>query len=456
MKNLLATTFLGMFAVAAEASEAMLLRVFLADGTAVVSYGEYARVGDRVVFSMPIGGAPDAPALHLVNLPAHVVDWDQTTKYADAARATHYAALQGESEYALLTASVARTLNDIALATSAKTRLELALQARRELEQWPSRRYGYRATDVRQILGILDEAIAELRAAAGETRFDLNLVASVGDPAPRMALLPAPSTQDSVVQAMRIARLSDVPADRRSLLSAIVGALDRNAPTLPAAWVDRQRRAALDAIAAETRVERTYGQLTRSMLHAAATAAARADVVKIERLLDDVRRRDRQLGRRRPGEVEALLAAMQARLDAARTLRLARDQWLIRQPAVVAYRYAIKDAFAELSRSRSRLDAIRRLAGPEPSVLTTLATGLESAARRLTRINPPDELKAAHQLLVSASQLATRAVDVRREAVHSGSLAVAWDASAAAAGAMMLFSQARAELDTRVRVPQLR
>ena len=35
------------------ADDATLLRVFLKDGTSLVSYGEPARVGDRVVFSMP-------------------------------------------------------------------------------------------------------------------------------------------------------------------------------------------------------------------------------------------------------------------------------------------------------------------------------------------------------------------------------------------------------------------
>ena len=74
----------------ASAETVTLFRVFLNDGTAVVSYGEYARVGDRVVFSMPIG-AVDAssgrePDLHVVNIPAAAVNWTATTKYAESAR----------------------------------------------------------------------------------------------------------------------------------------------------------------------------------------------------------------------------------------------------------------------------------------------------------------------------------------------------------------------------------
>jgi hypothetical protein len=74
----------------------------------------------------------------------------------------------------------------------------------------------------------------------------------------------------------------------------------------------------------------------------------------------------------------------------------------------------------------------------------------------LEAINPPEELSAAHGLLVSAAKLAANAVDVRREAVKSGDIAVAWDASAAAAGAMMLFTKARVDMDSVSVYPQAR
>ena len=438
----------------ADAADAVLLRLFLTDGTAVVSYGEYARVADRVVFSMPVGSDAE-PVLHLVNLPAGAVDWSKTARYADSARADRYAVTSGESDYALLTARVAQTLNGIVTAPEAGQRLALALQARRELEQWPREHHGYRATDVRQILGMLDEIITELQVAAGGTRFDLSLVAVAEPPAP-MTLLPPPSLQASIAQALTVAKLVDVAADRASLLTVIIGALDRNASALPPEWVRRERRGAVDAIAAEARVDRAYGAMTRQALRAASTAAGHADVAAVENLLDVVARRDEQLGRRRPDEVNALLAAVQVRLDAARRLRLARDRWIMRQGAFVAYQQSIKGAIEEFGRSRARLESIRRLAGPEASVLVTLGTRLETATRRLGQVQPPDEFRAAHALLVSASKLATSAVDIRREAIRSGSLATAWDASAAAAGAMMLVSRARSEIDTLFKFPQLR
>src|ERR1700712_3248531 len=82
-------------AAAAAADEATLLRVFLTDGPSLVSYGEPAKVNDRVIFSMPTAITPNPP-LHLVNLPASRVDWDRTSRYAATARASHYVETQAE------------------------------------------------------------------------------------------------------------------------------------------------------------------------------------------------------------------------------------------------------------------------------------------------------------------------------------------------------------------------
>src|SRR5437773_12467042 len=82
-------------AAAAGSDEATLLRVFLKDGSSLVSYGEPARVSDRVIFSMPTASMPNPP-LHLVNLSVDRVDWDRTERYASNARATHYLETRAE------------------------------------------------------------------------------------------------------------------------------------------------------------------------------------------------------------------------------------------------------------------------------------------------------------------------------------------------------------------------
>ena len=77
---------LGAAPQARAASEATLFRIFLRDGTSVVSYGEFARLDGQVVFSMPAGGSADDPRLQVVTLPDATIDWFRTDQYVAAAR----------------------------------------------------------------------------------------------------------------------------------------------------------------------------------------------------------------------------------------------------------------------------------------------------------------------------------------------------------------------------------
>src|SRR3954465_4716544 len=119
-------------ALGAAEEDATLLRVFLTDGTSLVSYGEPARVGDRIIFSMPTATTPDPP-LHLVNLPAERVDWDRTSRYAATARASHYVKTQAEDDYAALSNDVAATLNQVAHTADSAERLAIVEKARQTL-----------------------------------------------------------------------------------------------------------------------------------------------------------------------------------------------------------------------------------------------------------------------------------------------------------------------------------
>ena len=76
--------------------------------------------------------------------------------------------------------------------------------------------------------------------------------------------------------------------------------------------------------------------------------------------------------------------------------------------------------------------------------------------RLANAIAPPEEAVAAHALLVSAVQLAGNAAQIRQEATLAGDMSRAWDASSAAAGALMLGAQARIDIQTLLRPPQLR
>src|SRR3990172_3209183 len=303
---------------AASADEdATLLRVFLSDGTSLVSYGELARVGDRVVFSMPMSGAPNPP-LHLVNIAASRVDWTRTNRYAASARAAHYAATQADLDFAALSNQISQALFETTHATDNARRLAIVEQARKTLAEWPQNHFNYRQADVRQMLSMLDEAIADLRAAAGVQRFDLSLSAFVDPPADAEPLLPRPMLKEAIEQVLLATRLVDTGAERRALLGAAVGILDRDAGDLPPQWVATTRADAKMRFEAEGGLDQSYQTLAARMLGQADSRARAADVRGLLRLVDDIHQRNRELGDTRPEAVNALLAAVDARLDAAR------------------------------------------------------------------------------------------------------------------------------------------
>jgi len=439
---------------AAAEEDATLLRIFLRDGTSLVSYGEPARVGDRVVFSMPTAVTPNPP-LHLVNLPAERVDWDRTDRYANAARAAHYLKGQAELDYAALTKQLAQALDDVATTSSPAHRLAIVERARSLLADWPQRHYNYRQAEVRQMVGMLDEAIADLRAASGETQFDLSLSAFVDPPAITEPLLPPLTLREGIEQVLNAARVVDSSVERTSLLSTALGAIERDKGELPSAFVATKRAEVEAALNVELQIDRSYSALATGTLAAVDRRAALADVRGVERLLAGVRQHDAELGYQRPEAVSTLVKTLEAKLDATRRLRLARDHWELRLPAFVAYSTAIRAPIALFAQLRPSLEDIKALAGSSPASLASLEQRVSLLLKLLARIGPPEELAAAHALMVSAAQLASSAVIVRREATLANDMGRAWNASSAAAGALMLGARAREDIRSLLRPPQL-
>src|SRR5687768_14827118 len=137
-----------------DAAEAVLYRLFLMDGTTLISYGEFSRVADRVVFSVPLGATEEAPAFELVSIPQAAVDWERTDRYSEAVRARRYAETSGENDFARLSVRVAEALNQIALESEPRRRLAMAIEARGNLARWPAENFGFRATDVAQLVAM--------------------------------------------------------------------------------------------------------------------------------------------------------------------------------------------------------------------------------------------------------------------------------------------------------------
>ena len=436
------------------ADDATLLRVFLRDGTSLVSYGEFARVADRVIFSLPTASTVNPP-LQLINIPADRVDWDRTNRYADNARAARYVATQAESDYAALSNAVSKTLNDVAFTADPARRLAIVEGARKTLAEWPHGHFNYRASEVRQLLTLLDEAIADLRASSGGTRFDLSLVAVIEPPAPSEPLLPSPTPKESIEGLLTAARLSDSSDERQSLLGVALAGLDRDAASLPDGWAAATRIATQASLDGERRIDRSYQVIIRRVTSQAEARARFGDVRGIKRVLARLRRNDELLGRHRPDAVAAAITAIEAQLDAARRLRLARDRWAARAPMLRQYRAAMAPSLTIFRAIERPLDDIKELSGASLATLTLVQREVARALRMLERIAPPDEGLAAHALLVSAAHLADSAARIRAEATASGDLARAWDASSAAAGALMLSAKAKTDIQAFLRPPQL-
>jgi hypothetical protein len=429
--------------------------VFLRDGTSLVSYGEPAKVGDRVVFSMPTDPTPNPP-LHLVNLAAERVDWPRTEQYASAARAAQYVKSQGELDYAVLSSQLGETLNEVATTQNPVQRLAIVEKARKALVEWPPNHYNYRQAEVRQMVGMLDEAIADLRAASGERRFDIALTAFAETPPPIQQLMPPLTLKESIEQVLNAARNVDSSAERSSLLSTAMAAINRDAASLPSDWVASTRASVEGELATELRIDASYRLMTNSVLASAERRARTADVRGVERLLERVYARDRELGGKRPEAVSALVGAVQEKLDSARRLRLARDRWELRLPMLTEYGTAIRGPIALFARLKPQLEDIKALAGTSPTALTALQQGTSQLIAMMNGIAPPEELVAAHALMISAAQLAANAVNTRREATLANDIDRAWSASSAAAGALMLGARARTDILTLLRPPQLR
>jgi hypothetical protein len=437
------------------ADDATLFRVFLKDGSTLTSYGEFAQVGDRVIFSMPTSASANPP-LHLVNIGADRVDWDRTNRYAASARSTHYLDTQAENDYAALSNQIAETLNDVALTTDPAKRLAIVERARKALAEWPPAHFNYRAAEVRQMLTMLDDAIADLRASAGGDRFALNLSAFAELPPIPEPLLPPLTPQQAIEQTLLAARVSDSSADRTSLLTAALGSLDHDGASLPAEWVAATRMATKAQLDAEVATDHTYQSLTTRMLGLAHQRAKAADVRGLERLLEQVHERDAALGLRRPDAIAALVTSVERELDAARQLRLARDRWALRAAEFEKYRTEISTPIGLFTRLTQPLEDIKAMSGSTAASLSIIHRLVAEIVTRATAIAPPGELKATHALLISAAHLADSAARIRLDATLAGDMARAWDASSAAAGALMLESRARADLQTLMRAPEPR
>lgn len=436
----------------APAAQAVLYRVYLRDGGVIVSYGDYATVGDQVIASIPIGGTDAAPVLHLLSIPAADVDWERTSAYARAARAQRYAETRGEADFAALSREVAGTLNQVGMMNDPAARLALAETAQRQLTQWPQDHHGYRGDDIAEMAAWLDQVVSELRIAAGQSSFNLSLVARTSPAAPDVTLLAAPTPRERVELGLAAARRTPDPAERVSLLRAILDALAPGSGE--GEWAASLHARAAAELATELGINRAYAELTERTLKRADPYVRRADVRGLEALVRTVLQEDARLQRLRPADVAALLATLDARIDAARQLRLARDAWALRAGLIREYWRDVRQGLDRLLGVRAWLTDVRDLAGPSPGALRRLTYLVAVSQHELKKVAPPAEVSAAHATLLASAALAAQAGTIRFEAIRSGSMDTAWQASSAASGSLMLLDRAIEELRRITRAPE--
>lgn len=423
----------------------VLFRVFLTDGRVLSSYGEWSRADDRVIFSMPTQLSREPMELHLINIPARHVDWPRTEQYAESVRAAAYAASRGDEDFKVFSDEVASALNDISKIADARIRLATAERARQKLAEWPAAHYGYRNSEVRDALNVLDEVIAQLRVAVGITQFDLSLSANAPLAEPPPPPLPPPSDAELVEQFASAATVSDSPPERVSLLETVMRLIDRAVGSMPQQWVSRMRRSASVELERERRTQAAYDELRTKTLEEAARLASKGRASDLERLREKVKDEDRRLGGQRSGDVAALLATIDLQAASAVAAREKIKTWERRAPYYRRYRRSTNGAFNAFNDVAVALDQVRTLSGPPVNSLKSLEKRLNSASRSFKRVRPPEELATTHEVINSVWEMAHNAFRLRTEAVSNNSNDHAQRASSAAAGALILYRQARAE-----------
>jgi len=449
IRSVLAMAFVATAAVwparAATIQDPLLLRLFLNEGGTVVSFGEYTRTPDLVVFAMPIGGPLAEPHVQVVSLPTTAIDWRRTEGYATSARYHHYVATRGEEEFRQLTDDVARTLNMIALTTEPANALQIAGRARLALLRWPRDHFGYRAREIEEIVWLLDESIGALRAKLGVGAFDVALTARTEEVEPAGPPPAALQPLDLLNGILAGARVAPRVADRMVLLQAAMHYLDDARGVLPPRESEAMKDALQEELVDEQRISDRYAKWSARLLKQVNEAAARGRAGDVQAIATRIFDDDRKMGQNRPEVVSTLLSAVQQKAEEASSFRLRQDRRQMNRSLYARYERAVGPLLAQIEKIQPVLDEIRRQDGPSPAQLSRWRNTLAGGAALLERQPPPAGISGSHGMLVGAWHLAEQALRSRQEAVVEGSTALASEASSAAAGALLLIRNAQHE-----------
>jgi hypothetical protein len=151
--------------------------------------------------------------------------------------------------------------------------------------------------------------------------------------------------------------------------------------------------------------------------------------------------------------MQALLASLSASTAAARARREAIDRYQYRRSAYRSYQRRIDDSLGKVDDVTGTIGAVRdfaRLGTTRTAKAERRVSGIEVG---LLPVSPPAELAAAHDLFVSSVRLMREALRLYRGAEGTGDAAAVRNASAAAAGALLLLETARTRIGEFFRKP---
>ena len=124
-----------------------------------------------------------------------------------------------------------------------------------------------------------------------------------------------------------------------------------------------------------------------------------------------------------------------------------------RKTAFRSYERRIGDSLGAFDDVSDEIGVVKAQAGLKGRRLSNAEKRVAALEGELLPVQPPAELGAAHDLLVSSARLMREALRLHRGAAGAGGEEAARNASAAAAGALLLLDTARARIEQFFRPP---
>jgi hypothetical protein len=428
-------------ALSASQSDLSAFHVYLNDGRVLHTFGECATLPTELVCVVKLGGGPVPESHDLLTVPRSLVDEARTTEYARALRAAQYGATRGEQEYAALTTDITRVLAELESSTDRDRRLGIAQVARKRLAGWSADHFGYKADETRQLVAMLDEVIAELRLAAGDRSFALDLVANVA-PVETPPLLPVPAVTQALEAALLAAEdVTPVAAERLAILRSA----HRVAGASPDADAALRARVAT-ALEVDEALDRQFRALVQSVAARSDVAVQRGRPSAFPQLIREVNTTHARLGLRRPHETAALIRRLEREQELAREQQVAFVRWSQVRSRLFAYEVRVRPVFNAFEAHRHVLNALREGDAPRPSALDAAGRRVGALDGMLASLQPLPELAQVHAVLQSAVQMARHGLVLGQRLAVAPNSDIERTASSAVAGAEMLLAQARADL----------